>query len=66
MQERYKRHNNAFESAILWSREHYDIILYETEPIRALAFDTRILEQINPLGININECVTLLFTLLIS
>ena len=42
MQERYKRHNNAFESAILWLRErHYVIILNETEPVHALAFDIR-------------------------
>jgi hypothetical protein len=57
VQERYKRHNNAFESAILWLRErHYDIILNETEPVRALAFDTRMLDQMNHLRININEC----------
>jgi len=56
-QVRYKRHNNAFESAVLWLRErHYDIILHETEPVRALAFDTRILDKMNQLGININEC----------
>ncbi|GES87831.1 ATP-dependent DNA helicase Pif1 [Rhizophagus clarus] len=56
-QGRYKRPENAFDSACLWLLENnYHIILQEVEPVRALAFETGILKQINELGINIHEC----------
>ena len=55
-QDRYKRHDNAFESAYIWLLENqYNIILQQVEPVHALAFDTGFLEQLNGLGIIINE-----------
>jgi hypothetical protein len=55
-QDRYKRCNDAFESAYTWLLENkYEILLYEVEPVHVLAFDTGILDQINKLGIIINE-----------
>ncbi|CAB4423647.1 unnamed protein product [Rhizophagus irregularis] len=55
-QGRYKRCEDAFDSTCLWLLENdYSIILKEVEPVRALAFETNILKQLNELGININE-----------
>jgi len=56
-QGRYKRCEDAFDSACLWLSEnnHY-IILQEMEPVRALAFETGILKQLDELKINISEC----------
>ena len=55
-QDRYKRHNDIFESAHLWLLENqHKVLLYEVKPVHILAFDTGILEQINKYGIIINE-----------
>jgi hypothetical protein len=55
-QERYKRHENAFESAKLWLRENqYRIILEETQPY-ALAFTTGFYEHFKQMNIEIYEC----------
>lgn len=53
----YKRCEDAFDSTCLWLLENdYPIILKEVKPVHALAFETtNILEQLNDLGININE-----------
>ena len=54
---RYRRHDNAFESAYTWLLENqYKIVLYKTEPVNVLAFDTGILDQLNKFGIIVNEC----------
>ncbi|GBB99646.1 hypothetical protein RclHR1_35920001, partial [Rhizophagus clarus] len=56
-QGRYKRCEDAFDSTCLWlSENNHHIILQEIEPVRALAFETGILEQLNELKINISEC----------
>jgi hypothetical protein len=55
-QKRYKRCENAFESACLWLLENnHQIILQEVEPAHALAFETGILKQLNELEIYISE-----------
>jgi len=55
-QNRYKRCEDSFDSTCLWLlKNNYHIILQEEKPVRALAFETGILEQLNESRININE-----------
>jgi len=56
-QNRYKRHDDAFRSAIEWLQEgRYNIILEITVPVRAIAFTTGIYEQFRQMGMEIREC----------
>jgi hypothetical protein len=56
-QTRYIRHENAFQSALLWMKEqNYDIILNLTEPVQAIAFTTGIYEHLKKNNIHIHEC----------
>jgi hypothetical protein len=56
-QNRYKRHENAFESAIQWLKEgQYQIILEETQPVYALAVETGFYEYFKQMKIEIHEC----------
>lgn len=54
---RYKRQDDAFESAIQWLKEGQNkIILEEIQPVRALAFMTEIHNYLLQMNINIREC----------
>jgi hypothetical protein len=54
---RYKRHENAFESAKIWLREEqYQVILEEIQPVHALAIVTGFYEHFKKMEIEIHEC----------
>ena len=56
-QGRYKRHENAFESAKLWLKEgQYQIILEEVHPVCALAIATGFYDHFKQMKIEIREC----------
>jgi len=54
---RYKRQEDAFESAIQWLKENqYRIILEQRQPVRALAVMTGFYENLQEMKIEIYEC----------
>jgi len=56
-QDRYKRHENAFESAIQWLKEgQYQIILEQQQPVYALAVETGFYKYFKQMKIEIHEC----------
>lgn len=56
-QDRYKRHENAFESAKLWLKEgQYQVILEEMQPVYALAVATGFYEHFKQMKFEIREC----------
>jgi hypothetical protein len=57
-QNRYRRDDNAFVSAIKWLKEKYhnNIILEETIPVHAIAFTTGIYDRFKQTGVKIYEC----------
>ena len=56
-QNRYKRHEDAFQSAIEWLQEgQCNVFLNETIPVRAIAFMTGIYEHFRQMDLEIREC----------
>ena len=56
-QNRYKRNEDAFKSAIEWLKEnHKNVIVKETVPVHALAFTTGLYEKLKQVDIEIREC----------
>ena len=56
-QNRYKRHEDAFQSAIEWLQEgQCNVFLNETVPVRAIAFMTGIYEHFRQMNLEIREC----------
>lgn len=55
--DRYKREEDAFESAVQWLKEkQYRVIIEQRQPVRALAVLTGLYEDLQEMEVDIHEC----------